>query len=160
MFYDPHVICQHVHMDTSSFAFSESRQIAHTDLVSLYAGVGWTAYANDPDTLGRAVEQSSFVVSARDSAGTLVGVARVISDDVSICYLQDLLVSPHRQRVGIGRALVNRVLERYAHVRQKVLLTDDEPGQRAFYESMGFIEGNDFTPTPLRVFVRLGNPGS
>jgi hypothetical protein len=28
------------------------------------------------------------------------------------------------------------VLARYAHVRQKVLLTDDEPRQRAFSESL------------------------
>ena len=147
-------------MDMSSFAFSETRHIAPADLASLYNSVGWAAYANDPDSLARAVEQSSFVVSVRDLTGGLVGLARVISDDVSICYLQDVLVSTHQQRAGIGRALLNRVLERYAHVRQKVLLTDDEPSQRAFYESLGFIEGNDFEPTPLRAFVQIGNPSS
>ena len=32
-------------------------------------------------------------------------------------------------------------------------LTDDEPGQRAFYEARGFTEGSDFSPAPLRVFA-------
>ena len=116
----------------STFAFSESKQFLGTDLVGLYASVGLSAYASDPDSLVRAVEPSSYVVSARDSNGTLVGLARAISDDVSICYLQDILVSSDHQRSGIGKALVQRVLERYVHVRQKVLLTDDEPEQRAF----------------------------
>lgn len=141
----------------TTFAFSESKQFVGTDLVGLYASVGWSAYASDPNSLVRAVKQSSSVVSARDSSGGLVGLARAISDDVSICYLQDILVSSAHQRSGIGRALVERVLERYVHVRQKVLLTDDEPGQRLFYESMGFIEGHDFGPTPLGAFVQIGS---
>jgi hypothetical protein len=36
---------------------------------------------------------------------------------------------------------------------QTVLLTDNEPGQRAFYEALGFTEGADFSPEPLRVFA-------
>ena len=139
-----------------TFAFSESKRLARNDLLGLYSSVGWSAYASDPDALVRAVEQSSFVVTARDSVGELVGLARVISDDATICYLQDILVNPSQQRAGLGRALVEKVLERYVHVRQKVLLTDDEPGQRAFYESLGFVEGNDFSPTPLRAFVQVG----
>ena len=47
------------------------------------------------------------------------------------------------------------VQDRYGHVRQTVLLTDDEPGQRAFYEALGFTEGTDFRPDPLRVFALL-----
>lgn len=141
----------------SNFEISESKYFAHADLVGLYASVGWAAYAKDPDSLVRAVEQSSYVVSARDSDGELVGLARIISDDVSICYFQDILVRPDQQRTGVGRTLLERALERYVHVRQKVLITDNEPGQRAFYESIGFIEAQDFQPAPLRAFVQIGN---
>lgn len=139
----------------STFVLSVSKQVAVTDLVRLYAKVGWSAYASDPDSLARAVQQSSHVATARDANGELVGLARALSDDVSICYLQDILVSPGHQREGIGKALVENFLERYVHVRQKVLLTDDESGQRAFYESSGFIETHDFDP-PLRAFVQIG----
>ncbi|SDO52390.1 Acetyltransferase (GNAT) domain-containing protein [Cryobacterium flavum] len=139
-----------------TFTFSESKHLPRHDLVGLYSSVGWTAYASDPDALVRAVEQSSYVLTASNEDGELVGLARVISDNATICYLQDILVSPRQQRAGLGKALVEKVLERYVHVRQKVLLTDDEPGQRAFYESLGFIEGSDFSPTPLRTFVQIG----
>ena len=96
----------------AGYTIPESNKFTHTDLVGLYASVGWTSYANDPETPARAVDRSAFVVSARDLTGQLVGLARAISDD--------------------------------------------EPGQRAFYESLGFIEAHDFGPTPLRAFVQVG----
>lgn len=128
-------------------------QVSIDDLVRLYSSVGWGAYTADPATLGAAVRGSSFVVAARDG-GELVGLARVVSDDVSICYLQDVLVVPERQRQGVGRRLVQAVLDRYAHVRQKVLVTDDDPGQRAFYESLGYCEVREHANGSLRAFVR------
>lgn len=124
------------------------------DLTDLYASVGWTAYTASPEVLLAAVKGSSFVVVAR-RGGRLVGLARALSDDATICYLQDVLVRPDEQRTGVGRALVTAVLDRYAAVRQKVLLTDDEAGQRAFYESLGYAETRDFGPGTLRAFVRF-----
>ena len=116
--------------------------------------MGWTTYADDVVTLEAALAGSSRVVAARRD-GRLVGVARVISDGATICYLQDVLVRPDAQRAGIGRALVLAALEPYAFVRQKVLLTDDEPGQRAFYESLGYQETRDHGAGSLRAFVRF-----
>jgi ribosomal protein S18 acetylase RimI-like enzyme len=124
------------------------------ELVALYDSVGWTAYTASPEQLADAVAGSSFVVGARRD-GRLVGLARAVSDGVSICYLQDVVVDPDCQRAGIGRALVVAALDYYAHVRQKVLLTDDEPGQRAFYESLGYSEVGSSTLATLRAFARF-----
>lgn len=77
-----------------------------------------------------------------------------MGDGLTIVYLQDILVAPSHQRLGIGRELLRRVFEPYSEVRQKVLLTDDEPGQRLFYEAMGFTEVHDMT-SRLNAFVRL-----
>ena len=131
------------------------RPVARAELLELYGSVGWTAYTVDPDTLVRAVEGSSLVVTARRD-GRLVGLARAVSDGATICYLQDVLVAAGEQRSGIGAALVRAVLDRYAGVRQKVLLTDDEPGQRAFYESLGLTEIRDVPGGSLRAFVQFG----
>jgi GNAT superfamily N-acetyltransferase len=120
------------------------------EVLALYGAVGWSAYTAKPETLMAALAGSGAVVVAR-ADGILVGLARVVSDGASICYLQDVLVHPDHQRTGLGRALVRRVLEPFAHVRQKVLLTDDEPAQRDFYESLGFTLVAD----PLRAFVRF-----
>jgi hypothetical protein len=55
----------------------------------------------------------------------------------------------------VGRALVQAVLDRYRTVRQKVLLTDDEPGQRAFYEALGYAEIRAYDQGAPRAFVRF-----
>lgn len=90
---------------------------------------------------------------ARNQDGELVGLARAVSDDATICYLQDILVRPSFQGAGVGRALLEHVTARYAHVRQTVLVTDNDPEQRGFYEAMGFTEGLNFAPEPVRVFA-------
>ncbi|MFS0728859.1 GNAT family N-acetyltransferase [Curtobacterium sp. 1P10AnD] len=124
------------------------------ELLDLYGAVEWTAYTGDPELLVAAARGSHAVVTARD-AGRLVGLARTVSDGATIVYVQDVLVHPEHQRFGIGSALLAEVLRRYEHVRQTVLLTDAEPGQRAFYESLGFVEVHDVAPGPLRSFVLL-----
>jgi hypothetical protein len=40
-----------------------------------------------------------------------------------------------------------------------MLLTDDAPRQRAFYESLGFAETRDYQDGALRAFVRFGKAG-
>jgi GNAT superfamily N-acetyltransferase len=133
----------------------EVDRVEQEELVALYDAVGWTAYTRDPEGLARAISNSTFVVTARDEEGSLVGLARGLSDDVSVFYLQDILVRPERQRRGVGRALLNACLDRFAHVRQKILLTDDDPAQLAFYESVGYrIAGGDADPH-LTAFVRF-----
>jgi len=137
-------------MSDLEFESVDGRTLDLARVLDLYGAVGWTVYANDPGTLALALAGSTSVVVARDGQA-LVGLARVVSDKATICYLQDVLVHPDRQREGIGRQLVELALKPYAHVRQKVLLTDDEPGQKAFYESLGYaqVEG------ALRAFARF-----
>lgn len=125
-----------------------------SEVLALYGAVEWLAYTKDPDNLQRALEGSSTLVAAHDHE-TLVGLARVVSDGASICYLQDILVRPSHHRRGIGRALVERALEQYPHVRQKVLITDDEPQQKAFYEALGYTQTEEFQGGSVRAFVRF-----
>ena len=123
-------------------------------VLALYDAVGWTAYTSSPDTLSAALSGSDAIAAAY--VGTeLVGLARVISDGASICYLQDVLVRPGFQRRGIGRRLVQLVLQPFAQVRQKVLLTDNEAGQKAFYESLGYTQVTDNDGGALRAFARF-----
>ncbi|MCL2735413.1 MAG: GNAT family N-acetyltransferase [Propionibacteriaceae bacterium] len=124
-----------------------------TDLVDLYSSVGWSAYTQDPSRLQEAVRRSLLTATAWED-DRLVGLARVVGDAVSIIYMQDVLVHPSHQRKGIGRALVREVFSPFADVRQHVLLTDSEPGQTAFYTSLGFTDIRDM-PGGLRSFVRI-----
>ncbi|WP_104172495.1 GNAT family N-acetyltransferase [Arthrobacter sp. Y81] len=129
--------------------------IADADVIAVYESVGWTAYTGEPEVLVRAIRNSAFVVTCRDGAGEIVGLARAISDDATICYVQDILVRPSFQGSGAGRAMLEAIQSRYRHVRQTVLITDNGPGQRGFYQTLGFTEGSDFSPEPLRMFAKF-----
>ena len=120
-------------------------------VVDLAVSVGWTAYTNRPDQLRAALAGSSHIVVANLDAA-LVGLARVISDSASIVYLQDVQVHPAHPRHGIGAHPLRSVLRPYEHVRQQVLLTDDERALRAFYARLGW-RSLDETRPPLRAFV-------
>jgi len=72
----------------------------------------------------------------------LVGLVRVVGDGLTIIYIQDLLVQPNYQNQKIGTTLMTTVLNRYKQVRQRVLLTDDAPDVRKFYEKNGFISAD------------------
>ncbi len=143
-------------MNSSMFTVEcvNPRDLDLAEVLELYGAVGWSRYTDEPGTLQAALNGSSTVVTARDG-GTLVGLARVVSDSASICYLQDILVHPRRQREGVGRALAVKALEPYARVRQKVLLTDNEPGQKAFYESLGYSESTGYNGGVVRAFLRF-----
>jgi GNAT superfamily N-acetyltransferase len=137
-----------------NIAYSLTKQIETAELIALYDAVGWSAYTNSPETLLAAIQGSHTVVVARDG-DRLVGLARSISDGASICYLQDILVHPGHHRAGIGRGLAELLFAQYPGVRQKVLLTDDEPGQKAFYESLGMTHSTEFPSGEMRAFVRF-----
>jgi GNAT superfamily N-acetyltransferase len=130
---------------------STERDVPVGELASLYESVGWTAYTRDVDGLAQAVRNSTWVVTAWEDDG-LIGLARGLSDDVSIFYLQDILVRPDWQGRGVGRALLDASLERFAHVRQVVLLTDDQGQQHAFYRSAGLRQAGE---EGLAAFVRI-----
>ena len=87
------------------------------ELVDLYTAVGWVRYVQKPDELHEAVMRSTYVVTARRH-DLLVGLARCVSDEVSIAYVQDILVRPELQRKGVGRKLMEAVLTRFETVSQ------------------------------------------
>ncbi len=106
-------------------------------VLAVYESVEWAAYTNDEGKLKRGLKNSHRVWGAYDD-DDLIGILRTISDGETIVYLQDILVRPDRQRLGIGTQLMLKFLTEYEDFRQKVLLTDNTDAQRSFYESMGF----------------------
>jgi ribosomal protein S18 acetylase RimI-like enzyme len=125
-------------------------------VLALYDSVVWVAYTRGErrDKLEDAIRGSTYVVSAW-VGDRLVGLARGLSDDVSVFYLQDILVHPDYQRQGIGRRLLRRCLARFEHVRSKVLLTDADERQLRFYESLGYSDTGRLKMLRLTTFVQI-----
>lgn len=81
------------------------------DLLPLYEAVGWTSYSQKPDILEAAIKGSRDILVAYDE-DQLVGLIRTVGDGVSIIFVQDILVLPDYQRQGIGRSLLQAILDK------------------------------------------------
>lgn len=117
----------------------EYRTYNEEEILRLYASVGWTAYTDHPKVLRKGFENSMLTLAAYKSE-QLLGLIRAVGDGFTIVFVQDILVFPKHQRKGIGSALLKAILDRYSHVRQIELATDNTPKTIAFYQSMGFRE--------------------
>ena len=117
----------------------EYMQYIEQEILPLYASVGWTAYTDHPELLRKGFENSMLTLAAYEDE-QLLGIIRTVGDGHTIVFVQDILVFPEHQRKGVGSALLQSILDRYSHVRQIELATDNTPKTIAFYKSMGFRE--------------------
>lgn len=72
-----------------------------------------TATWHTPQNLGRLIEDAAatYLVAEDRDGGDIVGVAGARLDDGRILQIRQLYVRPDRQRAGIGRALLARLLK-------------------------------------------------
>lgn len=94
------------------------------------------------------LEHTEFLVSARDG-DRAVGCARIVGDGGYVAYICDVIVRPDYQGHGIGKGMINRLLE--------FLRSNMEPGDRvmvllmaatereSFYRQFGFLDRPDAT---------------
>lgn len=108
------------------------------DIIDLYNDVGWSNYTNRVVMLQKAYKTSLLVIAAWHE-DKLLGAIRIVGDGYSIIYIQDIVVLKAYQHMGIGSKLITEAMNKYKDVYQKVLLTDNEPNTKAFYEKMGFV---------------------
>ena len=109
------------------------------EILRLYRSVGWTAYTDHLEVLQKGFEKSMLTLAAYEG-DQLLGIIRAVGDGHTIVFVQDILVFPEHQRKGIGSTLLQAILDRYSHVRQIELATDNTPKTIAFYKAMGFCE--------------------
>lgn len=113
--------------------YSIKRIPSNEDLQKLYLSVGWDVYVKNNEDMTVLLKNACYFVTVWDN-DQLVGLTRVISDDHSIAYVQDILIDPVYQGNGIGSKLLNMIKERFNHVRQVVLMTDTSEKTINFYE--------------------------
>lgn len=138
----------------ASITYVNKKPSNSNEIVQLYESTGWTRYTDFPDELITAIQNSTYVISAYKN-DQLIGLVRGLSDGISIHFIQDLLVSPKYQRMGIGRALLKRALALYPKVYKHLLLTDDEQFQRLFYESLNF-QNLEVVQPKLNAYIKIG----
>ncbi|WP_311481168.1 GNAT family N-acetyltransferase [uncultured Anaerococcus sp.] len=113
------------------------------EIIALYDDVGWTSYTDEPDLLIKAIKNSQKVWTLWEGE-KLIGLARIIGDGATICYLQDILILNSYQGRGFGSRLIKEILKENEEIRQFVLLTDDAEETKNFYKKVGLKEVGDY----------------
>lgn len=103
-------------------------------IATLYRRAPLLRPVDNPEQVWSMFEASSLVLTAWHD-GHLVGIARVLTDGVLNSYLCDLAVEPDMQRLGVGRSLIDEVLERCDGTE---LVLRDSDISSSFYEHLGF----------------------
>ncbi|MBI5978701.1 GNAT family N-acetyltransferase [Clostridium perfringens] len=126
-----------------NLVFKEDIILNVKDILYLYNDVGWSSYTKNIDSLIKSIKNSLKVISVWDK-DLLVGLIRVVGDGHSIIYIQDILILQKYQNRGIGKRLIEIILDKYKNVMQKVLLTDKEEKNILFYKKVGFSMAEEF----------------
>jgi len=110
---------------------------------NLYLDNKWYAYTNEFDSLMKGIKHSTDVVGAYDDE-LLVGLIRTVSDQTTICYIQDILILDSHKHNGIGSTLLTMIFDKYKDVRQVVLMTDmNDDRSNEFYKKLGMVPFED-----------------
>ena len=132
----------------SKIAISADKQsVKPAEAAALYVEMGWGTPARySAARMKRSLAQCDIVVSARNDAGELIGLARALSDFALDTKILDMVVVPEYQRQGVGRAMMKAVAARAGGT---ALYGETERKNFRFMESCGFKRRNG-----LAVFVK------
>ena len=90
----------------------------------------------------KALKNGLFNVSAICD-GQVVGMGRLVGDGAMYWYLQEIIVLPEYQGKGIGKSIVNRLLEHIKSAAMPGTIIDigltAVKGKEPFYEKFGFV---------------------
>lgn len=89
--------------------------------------------------LARVFPNSMFKCFVRER-GRLVGVGRALADGLDCSYIADVAVHPEHQGVGLGRAIISKLVE-LSEGHKKIILYAN-PGTEGFYAKLGFYRMN------------------
>lgn len=90
---------------------------------------------NDRQCMEGMISNSNLTVSAWHN-GSLVGIARSVTDFHYACYLSDLAVSKEHQKSGIGKQLQILTQEQLGSKCKLILIA--APAANPYYEHIGF----------------------
>ncbi len=122
--------------------YKTTKDFTNVELEDLFLSVQWSS-GKYPDKLVVAMKNSDSVISAWDG-NNLIGLINALSDGIMTAYFHYLLVKPDYQSKGVGKALVQRMLENYRSYARKIVIAYDE--EIIFYQKCGFSVGENTSP--------------
>lgn len=105
-------------------------------LLALYESLGWNSLQLTVNELEQMCKQSWYAMYAFDDK-KLVGMGRIISDGVITGVICGVCVLPEYQSIGIGKEIVERLIQ---HCEQNKVIPQLMCVEKlqSYYESIGF----------------------
>ena len=122
------------------------------EIVRLYRSAGWWEERYDPAGISSLITGSFiFVVGVHQVTGEAIAMGRILSDGIRLGIIQDLCVLDSLRGKGIGKELLDFLIQEGKRAGLQSIHLVAEPGTRSFYEKSGFISDSDLiflTKTP------------
>lgn len=116
--------------------------IGEAEVLDLYRANKWSA-ADKPAQLLAGLRNSHSLVTARVD-GELAGLANALSDGHLVVYFPHVLVSPGFHGRGIGKKMMQALLDKYGGFHQLMLTADGDSVD--FYKRLGFVRAGRTEP--------------
>ena len=106
--------------------------------------VGWGT--RNVEIVEKALNNTLFGITVFDD-DKVIGMARIIGDETIFLYIQDVIVIPEYQGKGIGKEIMNLLLEKineYKKINSNIrVYLGAAIGKEEFYKKFGFITRKD-----------------
>ncbi|MDX5475115.1 MAG: GNAT family N-acetyltransferase [Bacillaceae bacterium] len=112
--------------------------------------VGWTEYMNF-EAAETSLNNSIHCVTVKENEH-IVGMGRIVGDGAIYFYIQDIVVHPDHQKKGIGKEIMNHLMEYIkTNTPDKAFVgLFASQGNGPFYETYNF---KDFSPNMTGMFT-------
>jgi len=127
------------------------------DFLKLRETTGWSSSLTEQQV--EAGLRNSLVTVSAVCEGRIIGMGRLIGDGLCACYVQDMVVYPEFQGVGIGKSIMDRLISfvkenGYTDTSVTIGLFSAK-GKEGFYRNLGFFERpNENQGTGMQLIVK------
>ena len=110
--------------------YLKNNKLNSTEIIDIFESVGWN---KEKENIVEAFQNSYYITAYSNEI--LIGFARAISDGYYYTGIYDVIVRPEYQGNGIGKKMVEKLLEKFKGTYFFLTYTE---GNKGFYERCGF----------------------
>jgi len=134
-------------MNEEDFDIQIVKSWPEDEIVNLYKAGGWWRESYNKSGIKHLIDGSfAFAVLTEKKTGKAIGMGRLLSDGVSDAYIQDLVVLKEYRGKGLGKYLVNELVNYCKSKKIMWIALIAEPDQDRFYSSVGFKHMKNYVP--------------